>query len=180
MRTLGSFVGFAFAVVLATQLALPDPLAASEARSPSAARIARDLQALCSLKGGRVPGTPGYEEALEYSEQVLRAISLTPHRQEVTVHRFLPDTLHVRLRDGDRSFSALTLHSLGASGGTLSGGHRLLDLGRGTPAEFHAAALSIPGSVVLVESVNLDQEVVIHRLQKVDLAASAGAAGVLF
>lgn len=182
MRIRGPFAGFVSALALITQLAVPVPLLANSALpySPSAMRITKDLETLCSLEDGRVPGTPGYQEALEYSEKTLRAVGLTPRRQDVTVHRFVPDTLEVQLRTGNSSPSALTLHSLGASGGTLSGDYRLLDLGRGTPAEFRAEALSIPGRVVLMQSPSLDQEGVIHRLEKVDLAAGAGAAGVLF
>ncbi|HKI84175.1 MAG TPA: M28 family metallopeptidase [Candidatus Krumholzibacteria bacterium] len=182
MRTLGPLVGMVSALVLATQLAAPAPLLASGAQpsSPSAARIAKDLRALCSVEAGRVPGTPGYEEALEYSERTLRELGLPPRRQEVVVHRFLPDTLRVDLVDADSKISGLTLHSLGASGGALAGGYGLLDLGAGTPAELGAAAPSIPGRVVLMEPTSLDQEGVIHRLEKLDRAAAAGAAGVIF
>ncbi len=98
-------------------------------------------------------------------------------REPVPYHGWDRGPARLELADG-RSFPAC---ALGRSPATPAGGLRaeVVDLGRGTPADFTLAAEHIRGRIVLVRHEYYMASGHIHRRRKYELARAAGAVGFL-
>jgi Zn-dependent M28 family amino/carboxypeptidase len=143
----------------------------------SSRKIVDDFHALCDL-GGRFAGTESETRAREFLIERLTEALDAPIRREP-----------VRYRGWDRGPARLVLASgrefpacaLVRSPATPPEGLRapLLDLGRGTPADFTLAADRIRGRIVMVRHEYMLASGHIHRRRKYELAKAAGAAGFL-
>ena len=143
----------------------------------SSPRITEDFAALCAC-GGRFAGTESELRARELMAQRLaQATGGTVKREPVPYKGWDRHPSRVSLADG-RSFAAC---ALGRSPETPSGGLRaeVIDLGRGTPADFTLAAEDIKGRIVLVRHEYYMASGHIHRRRKYELAKAAGAVGFL-
>lgn len=143
----------------------------------SSRAIVDDFHALCSL-GGRFAGTGSEAKAREFLATRLAEISGGTVRREAVAYRGW-DRGAARLElAGGGSFAACALVR---SPATPPGGLRapVLDLGRGTPADFTLAAERIPGNIVLVRHEYMLAAGHIHRRRKYEMAKAAGAAGFL-
>ncbi|HUK07035.1 MAG TPA: M28 family peptidase [Stellaceae bacterium] len=143
----------------------------------SSREIVDDFQALAAM-GGRFAGTESEAKACEYLGRRLAEVTHGAVRREPIPYRgWDRGPAHFTLRDG-RHFPAC---ALGRSPATPPGGLRakVLDLGRGTPADFALAAQQIPGRIVLVRHEYMIASGHIHRRRKYEMAKAAGAAGFL-
>jgi aminopeptidase YwaD len=139
--------------------------------------IVDDFRTLCSF-GGRFAGTESETRAREFLAERLAAAVGAPVRRESIPYRGW-DRGPARLSlSGGREFAACALVR---SPATQPGGLRapVLDLGRGTPADFALAADRIRGRVVLVRHEYMLAAGHIHRRRKYEMAKAAGAAGFL-
>jgi len=139
--------------------------------------IRDDFHALCAL-GGRFAGSESERHARDHLAARLSELTGGQVRREPIRYRgWDRGAARVTLPDG-RSFRAC---ALGRSPATPAGGVRaeLLDLGRGTPADFTLAAERIRGRIVLVRHEYMLAAGHIHRRRKYELAKAQGAAGFL-
>jgi hypothetical protein len=139
--------------------------------------IVDDFRTLCTL-GGRFAGTESEARAREFLAARLGATIGMPVRRESIPYRGW-DRGHARLRlAGGREFAACALVR---SPATPPGGLRapVLDLGRGTPADFTLAAEHIRGRIVLVRHEYMLAAGHIHRRRKYEMAKAAGASAFL-
>ncbi|MFI4987529.1 MAG: M28 family peptidase [Alphaproteobacteria bacterium] len=139
--------------------------------------IIDDFRTLCAL-GGRFAGTPSEIQAREFLAARLAELVGAQVRREPIPYRGW-DRGDARLTlPGGRSFAVCALVR---SPSTPPGGLRapVLDLGRGTPADFALAAERIPGHIVLVRHEYMLAAGHIHRRRKYELAMAAGAVGFL-
>jgi len=139
--------------------------------------IVEDFDALCAC-GGRFAGTPSEGQAREFLALRLAAATGGAVRREAVAYRGW-DRGPARLTLGTGRHFAAT--GLGRSAATPAGGlrARLLDLGRGAPADFAAAAGAIAGRIVLVQHEYMLASGHIHRRRKYEMAKAAGAVGFL-
>jgi Zn-dependent M28 family amino/carboxypeptidase len=143
----------------------------------SSREIVDDFQALSAI-GGRFAGTQSEASACEFLARRLAEVTQgTVRREPIPYRGWDRGPAHLTLRDG-RHFPAC---ALGRSPATPDGGLRakILDLGRGTPADFALAAQQIPGRIVLVRHEYMIASGHIHRRRKYEMAKAAGAAGFL-
>jgi Zn-dependent M28 family amino/carboxypeptidase len=139
--------------------------------------IVDDFRTLCTL-GGRFAGTESEARAQEFLAERLSTAVGAPVRRESIPYRGW-DRGHARLRlAGGREFTACALVR---SPATPPGGLRapVLDLGRGTPADFTLAAERIRGRIVLVRHEYMLAAGHIHRRRKYEMAKAAGASAFL-
>jgi aminopeptidase YwaD len=139
--------------------------------------IVDDFRTLCTF-GGRFAGTESEARAREFLAARLGAVIGVPVRRESIPYRGW-DRGHARLRlSGGREFAACALVR---SPATPPSGLRapVVDLGRGTPADFTLAAEHIRGRIVLVRHEYMLAAGHIHRRRKYEMAKTAGAAGFL-
>jgi hypothetical protein len=140
-------------------------------------RITEDFAALCAC-GGRFAGTESELRARELmATRIAQATGGTVVREQVPYLGWDRHPSRVATSDG-RSFAAC---ALGRSPATAQGGLRaeVIDLGRGTPADFTLAADQIKGRIVLVRHEYYMASGHIHRRRKYELAKAAGAVGFL-
>jgi len=136
-----------------------------------------DFMALCDC-GGRFAGTPSEAAALVF----LRAAGArAAGQQAVSVPApYLGWTVQeagVTLLDGDRRIE-LTCQALGRSAaGSVTA--EVVDLGRGTMAEFAQAGSALAGRIALVRHEYMFASGHVHRRAKYATAVQAGAAGFL-
>ncbi len=141
--------------------------------------VSTTLQALCEGEP-RVPGTEGYRHALQWVGQRMEALGCDWHLQPVRAHRWEIEALPARWTDASGRTRTLMLHALAGSGGELTGTHRLLEVGWGTPAEIVTNAVLAPGRILLAREGSPPTEArPIHRLEKVAAARRAGAAALI-
>lgn len=139
--------------------------------------IVDDFHSLCSY-GGRFAGTESETQAREFLVgRLAEATGGTVHREPIAYRGWDRGAARLNLSCG-RSFPACALVR---SPATPSGGLRapVLDLGRGTAADFTLAAGRIPGHIVLVHHEYMLAPGHIHRRRKYEMAKAAGAAGFL-
>ena len=145
------------------------------------AQLADDFHALADC-GGRFAGTASEARACALLRERLRAAApgarLTEHRVAYPGWWRERTTL---ARAGGADARPLRAHSLVWSPPTPPGGleAEVLDLGRGTPEAFVAAAARIPGRLVLVRHEYPFAAGTIHRRRKYLWARERGAAGFL-
>lgn len=139
--------------------------------------ILDDFQSLCAL-GGRFGGTNSEARAREFlAARLAEATGGSVHRDTVAYRGWDRGPARFVLSDG-RNFPACALVR---SPATSPGGLRapVLDLGRGTPADFALSAERIPGHVVLVRHEYMLAAGHIHRRRKYEMAKAAGAVAFL-
>ena len=140
-------------------------------------QIMDDFHALTSI-GGRFAGTDSETKACEFlMHRLAEATRYAVRRERVPYRGWDRGPAQVQLPDG-REFPAC---ALGRSPATPPGGIRaaVLDLGRGTPADFALAADRIRGGIALVRHEYMLASGHVHRRRKYEMAKAAGAAGFL-
>jgi len=140
-------------------------------------RMWNDFNRLCDC-GGRLLGTASELAARELLEQLgCEATGVTCQLMPVPYDGWKAKHCELTGVDGGQ----LTCHPLLQSPVTAPGGveAEVIDLGRGTPAEFAAHAAEIPGRIVMVRHELMFAAGTIHRSFKYLAACKAGAAGFL-
>ncbi len=123
-----------------------------EAQAPSA--LEGNLRVLTDEVGGRVPGTPAMEKAMQWAERALKAAGgQNVHREAFSIAQ--------SWQEGNTSVRALPTESTGFNVPAVSHGWaapllahhhvRVVDVGNGSPEEF-AKAGRLAGAMVLVHS----------------------------
>jgi len=145
----------------------------------NAAALWSDLNTLCSF-GGRFAGTASELQAREFLKA--RLIELTKH--DVQTHRVSYDGWSReswQLKLLNHNSRLLRSHPLVRSPSTVASGleAEVIDLGRGTLADFEALKDEIPGRFVLVRHEYMFSTAHIHRRVKYGWAKERGAAGFL-
>ncbi len=143
----------------------------------ASSRITEDFAALCAC-GGRFAGTESELRARDLmATRLAAATGGTVKREPVPYLGWDREPARLTLADG-RSVPAC---ALGRSPATPPGGLKaeVIDLGRGTPADFALAAHEIRGRIVLVRHEYYMASGHIHRRRKYELARAAGAVGFL-
>jgi Zn-dependent M28 family amino/carboxypeptidase len=138
--------------------------------------ILQDFDTLCDF-GGRVAGTESERRANSYLAKRLQQIAgdVTEHKFSVTGYT---STNHsVTLGSTDAELESTPLVNTVPIDGELA--LEVIDLGRGTPADFAAASTSIAGKAVLVRHEFPFSTGHVHRGIKYELAQKAGAAAFL-
>lgn len=138
-------------------------------------RLVEDFHALCDC-GGRFCGTESEARAQAFLADRLGAIA--PVRRESVPYRgWTRGAARVVLPDG----RDLAAHALVRSVATAPSGltARLLDLGRGAPADITRAGEAVRGAIVLARHEFMLGRDHVHRRMKYDAARAAGAAGFL-
>jgi aminopeptidase YwaD len=138
-----------------------------------------DFDAICDT-GGRFAGTESEAAARNYLKRRLAEIGRRqPFAHEVDYLGWTRGPAKLERLDGAaQSFDCVSLvrsPKTGAAGLTAE----LLDLGRGTEADFDAHAADIPGKIVMVRHEYMFSPVTIHRRRKYQWALERGAAGFL-
>jgi aminopeptidase YwaD len=139
--------------------------------------LMRDFEALCSF-GGRLAGSESERLAMEFvAERGARASGVSCRSLAVKYRGWRALRAELRLADGSQA----ACHPLVRSAATPSDGltAEIVDLGRGTPAEFSAHRAEIAGRFVLVRHELMFAAGTIHRRFKYDMARDADAAGFL-
>jgi hypothetical protein len=143
----------------------------------ASARITEDFAALCAC-GGRFAGTESELRARALmATRLAAATGGTVKREPVPYLGWDREPSRLTLADG----SSAPACALGRSPTTPRGGLKaeVIDLGRGTPADFALAAEAIKGRIVLVRHEYYMASGHIHRRRKYELAKAAGAVGFL-
>jgi len=143
-----------------------------------AAKVMADLNAICET-GGRFAGTESEVLAREYLAKRLEDITESaPQRLAIEDTGWARgDSSIERISDG-KVFPCV---SLVRSPETPEGGlvADLIDIGRGTEADFEANADLIPGNIVMVRHEYMFAAETTHRRVKYDWAIDRGVAGFL-
>ena len=139
----------------------------------------RDFHAICDF-GGRLAGSDGEAAACDWLVARLEALSGETARRMALDHPGWSrgETALERLDNPGGTHECI---SLVRSPATPAGGLEadLIDLGRGTEADFDAAGPAIGGNVVLVRHEYMFAADTVHRRRKYDWAIERGAAGFL-
>lgn len=141
-------------------------------------RLWSDFTAICDC-GGRQAGSGSEARA-----RALIADRLAAAGGGATVQRHRVDYRGWHATRAELHLAAAgprPCHPLIGGAATAPGGleAEVIDLGRGTPAEFQAHGPDIPGRVVLVRHEPMFATGTIHRGAKYDMARAAGAVGFL-
>ena len=140
-----------------------------------------DFLALCGF-GGRLAGSPGEAQAMEWAVKRLGAIAPGVKLLQVPYDgwRCLGSALHLLDAKG-QPVQALRCRPLLRSASTEATGlvAPVVDLGEGRIEDFEAAGDSVRGKVVLVRHEYPFSPRHLHRRRKYDMAVKAGAAGFL-
>lgn len=143
-----------------------------------AAKVMADLNAICET-GGRFAGTESEVLAREYLAKRLEDISgAAPERFAIEDTGWSRGDASIeRVSDG----TVFPCVSLVRSPETPEGGlvADLIDIGRGTEADFEAHSDVIPGKVVMVRHEYMFAAETTHRRRKYEWAIDRGAAGFL-
>lgn len=143
------------------------------------ARLYSDLATLCSF-GGRFAGSASEVQAREFLKHRLTAITQRPIAiHEVPYNGWARETWELKLLTPNSL--ALHAHPLVRSPSTPANGieAEVIDLGRGTLADFEAHKEEIPDRFVLVRHEYMFSTTHIHRRVKYGWALERGAAGFL-
>ena len=149
-------------------------------RLSAAPELIGDFNALTAT-GGRLVGSPSETAAREWLQARLRKIPearITAHPVPYLGWASTGSSLELIAPDGPKK---LACHPLYWSAQTPSDGleSNVIDVGRGTEAEFDALAARIPGQVVVVQHEYPFSRETIHRSLKYDRGLHAGAAGFI-
>lgn len=155
-------------------MTLPHEIAGALATDPD---LWPDFLALCDC-GGRLAGTPSEAEALAF----LRAAGAdATGRDAVAVPApyagWTANTASVTLLDGDRRVALACLPLIRSASGTVEA--EVVDLGRGTDADFAQAGTALAGRIALVRHEYMFASGHLHRRVKYAAALRAGAVGFL-
>ena len=135
----------------------------------------RDFEAICDT-GGRFAGTDSEARARDLLARRLAEVTGTaPVEAPVDYLGWSRGGACVE----DAGGQALPCVSLVRSPATPGLRADLIDLGRGTEADFRAQAAAIPGNIVLVRHETMFATGTVHRRRKYDWAVDQGAAGFL-
>ena len=138
-----------------------------------------DFHAICDF-GGRFAGSDGEAAACEWLEARLRQVTgEAPRRVPVDYRGWSRGEAVLERLDG--SGGTYDCISLVRSPPTPADGLEadLIDVGRGTEADFDAAGASVDGNVVLVRHEYMFAAGTVHRRRKYTWAVDRGAAGFL-
>lgn len=140
-------------------------------------RIMEDFSAICGM-GGRFSGTASEKAAVAWLAPRLAEASGAPVQREAIAYR---GWSRIGARLADSTGRVLAAEALGRSPSTPPGGleAKLLDLGRGTPAQILAAGEAVRGAIILVRHEFMMGTGHVHRRKKYECARGAGAAGFL-
>lgn len=139
--------------------------------------ILEEFRALCDF-GGRLAGTEGERQAMEYVAARGSLASGVPcTKLPVSYGGWRALKVELQLSDG----TPARCHPLVRSMPTLAKGltAEVIDLGRGTPEEFEAHRREIAGRIVLVRHELMFVAGTIHRRRKYNMARDLGAVGFL-
>ena len=139
----------------------------------------RDFHAICDF-GGRFAGSDGEAAACDWLEARLERVSgVAPSRFPVHYAGWSRGEAVVERIDGAGGTHACV--SLVRSPATPPDGLEadLVDVGRGTEADFDAAGAAVAGNVVLVRHEYMFAADTVHRRRKYGWAVERGAAGFL-
>jgi aminopeptidase YwaD len=137
-------------------------------------RILADHRAICAT-GGRFAGTESEARAREWlAVRLAEATGAAVERERIPYRGWTRGPASVAGPDG-RVWPAQALGRSPADEVTA----KLLDLGRGTPAEIAAAGAAVRGAILLVRHEFMVGMGHVHRRAKYDAARAAGAAGFL-
>ncbi len=155
-------------------MTLPAAIAGALATDPL---LWSDFLALCDC-GGRLAGSPSEAAALAF----LRAAGTQATGRDAMVISapYAGWTAHeasVTLLDGDRRVPLTCLPLVRSVSGSVSA--EVIDVGRGTEAEFAQAAAALAGRIALVRHEYMFASGHLHRRFKYAAAVQAGAAGFL-
>ena len=138
-----------------------------------------DFHAICDF-GGRFAGSDGEAAACDWLEARLEQVSgVAPSRSSVDYAGWSRrEAVLERLDDPGGTHDCV---SLVQSPPTSIAGLEtdLIDIGRGTEADFDAAGAAIAGNIVLVRHEYIFAADTVHRRRKYDWAVARGAAGFL-
>ncbi len=141
--------------------------------------IMADLNAICDT-GGRFAGTESEVRAREYLAARLKTLTGTdPVRMPVDDTGWIRGEAAIERQDGaGGSYPCVSLvRSPATPAEGLTAG--LIDLGRGTEADFKTHAVDIPGHIVMVRHEYMFTAQTIHRRRKYQWAMDHGAVGFL-
>ncbi|MGE5816714.1 MAG: PA domain-containing protein, partial [Deltaproteobacteria bacterium] len=141
--------------------------------------VSSDLNKLCSF-GGRFAGTESERKAADFLEQRLRSIAhATVNIHEVPYSGWRCESCE--LKRLTPPVLSLRAHALVRAPSTPPGGMEceVVDLGRGTLADFEARKSEIPGRFVLVRHEFMFASGHIHRRLKYQWAKERGASGFM-
>ena len=139
----------------------------------------RDLHAICDL-GGRFAGTDSEAAACDWLEARLEQVSgVAPRRVPVDYLGWTRgEAVLERVGGAGTSHDCISLvRSPPTSVDGLEAD--LIDVGRGTEADFDAAGAAIEGNIVLVRHEYMFAADTVHRRRKYDWAIQRGATGFL-
>ena len=138
-----------------------------------------DFTYLCTL-GGRIAGSSGDRAAADYAARALDAMGATVTRIEIPFDAWRATRAELRIEGRDRD-DALPVRALLRSASTSSGGlsAEIVDLGRGTEADFARERARLPGRIALVSHEYPFSTEHIHRRRKYNWACDHGCAGFL-
>lgn len=136
----------------------------------------RDFHALCDC-GGRLAGTDSEARALAWCEQALVGIGGMKARRDSTPYAgWVCHAASLTDLGSGESLEAVPLLGTAATGALEL---EVLDLGRGTPEQIHAAADRVRGRAVMVSHEYPFATATVHRRTKLAAAQQAGAAAFL-
>ena len=141
--------------------------------------LMRDFHAICDL-GGRFAGSDSEAAACDWLERRLEEISSeAPRRVPVAYRGWSRGEAVLERMDGpgDRHDCISLVQSPPTSTDGLNAD--LIDIGRGTEADFDRAGTAVEGNIVLVRHEYMFAADTVHRRRKYDWAVDRGAAGFL-
>ena len=139
------------------------------------ARLDDDFARLCDC-GGRRAGSASEAAAIELLLRMLREISPTARAERVAYSGWRNDSATLTLASTGEALACKAL--LGSQPTPAAGLHaEVVDLGRGTEADFDAARSRLSGRIALVCHEYPFSPVHIHRRRKYNWAIEHGAAG---
>ena len=141
--------------------------------------LMRDFHAICDF-GGRFAGSDSETAACDWLEKRLEEVSgAIPQRMPVSYRGWSRGEAVLERLDGPGGRHACI--SLVQSPSTSTDGldADLIDIGRGTEADFDRAGAAIDGSIVLVRHEYMFAADTVHRRRKYEWALDRGAAGFL-
>lgn len=147
-------------------------------QTPSAfPHLSADLDAICDT-GGRLTGTPSETKAVALLKTLgRRATGVDPMVQSFAYGGWRALAASLELADGSRHACHPLVRTVPTSSAGLTA--EVVDLGRGTEADFAARAGRIPGRIVLVRHELMFSADTVHRRLKYGWAKEYGAAGFL-
>ncbi len=141
--------------------------------------VRSNLETLCDDLGSRFAGTEEEEQAARFLLEKLRHYGLTGvHAEEFEYHGWTRGRARLQvLEPWKRKLACLSLPM--SPPGSVRG--RLVDLDRGAPEDFDAAAARLRGNIALVNIANpVSAGRWIQRIEKYNRAVLAGAGAFIF